>query len=150
MLEYVYGEYSDEKTRASLSILRRVADLLKKHPDSYRLIGGWAPYFLCKEHSLLGPHVGSMDIDLLLLPEKFPSDKVYESLSSELGDAGFEPEGMDQTAGKWCYRKVFDAVDVRVDFLAPSWKRSEIEQFANIQGIHAWQGYGTGPASRPF
>ena len=44
--------------------------LLVFEPPDLRLIGGWVPYLVCGEHSSLGPHVGSMDVDVLLIPER--------------------------------------------------------------------------------
>lgn len=143
----VADEYARSDTEACFSVLLLVADLLKRHGDSFRIVGGWVPKLLCKESELLGPHTGSLDVDVLLRPEGFPRT-AYGGLPQDLTDAGLEPEDHDLGANKWYARKVVRDVDVRIDFLAPRQRRDDPEE-VRIGGLNVWKAYGTAAALGP-
>lgn len=143
----VTDEYPRSDTDACFSVLLLVADLLKKRGDAFRIIGGWVPKLLCKQNELLGPHTGSLDVDILLRAESF-AKLAYEGLPKDLKGAGLEPESNDDGANQWYARKVVGEVDVRVDFLAPRQRREDPED-VRIGGLNVWKAYGTSAALGP-
>jgi hypothetical protein len=140
MKQDVYLEFSSTRTNTSLQILRRVADLLKRWPKGYRIVGGWGPYLLCKEHGLVGGHVGSIDIDVLLISSEFPADHVYERLDKDLASAGFNPDPANSC--RWILKECVDDAEIRLDFLAPGFTHDR-NSFETIHGVSAWKAYGT-------
>ncbi len=65
------GYYTEGLTTASRSALLELALTLRSYQDSIVLVGGWVPYFLIEEFGQgKFKHVGSIDIDLAVDPEK--------------------------------------------------------------------------------
>ena len=80
-------EYDDRGARATHSVLLELGQVLGAHRDALVVIGGSVP-------SLLMPnadpaHVGTLDIDLDLDPEKL-ADHGYADLVEKLDAAGYE------------------------------------------------------------
>lgn len=78
-------------TNASTSALLELALTLKVYRDALVLIGGWAPYYIVRD---LGrgsfEHIGSIDIDLAVDPERVGS-KQYATIVELLIDRGYSP-----------------------------------------------------------
>ena len=69
------GDYTEALTSASHSALAELALTLKSYKESLVLVGGWVPYFLIEEFGREDfQHVGSIDIDLAVDPDKIDQD----------------------------------------------------------------------------
>ena len=69
------GDYTEALTSASHSALAELALTLKSYKKSFVLVGGWVPYFLIEEFGREDfRHVGSIDIDLAVDPDKIDQD----------------------------------------------------------------------------
>ena len=75
--------YAREVTEASKSALLQLGLSLKRYHDDMVLVGGWAPYFIVKDHF---PHCGSIDIDLALRTTIMPR---YDSIRESVIDLGY-------------------------------------------------------------
>lgn len=123
------SDYPEEGTRAAFRVLSRVVEILAgctKEPGGYCIIGGWIPFLLCSEHASLGRHAGSMDVDILLIPESLRL-RTPDALGKALAKAGFEPERgqvlparANLASAKWWARNEAPGTDVRIDFMAPA------------------------------
>jgi len=76
--------YDRNLTEASKSALVEVCSTLSTYRDDFVLAGGWAPYFLTKEHF---DHCGSKDIDLVLKPSVMVK---YESIRKTVERLGYQ------------------------------------------------------------
>ena len=87
---------------ASTSALLELATALKHYSNALVLIGGWAPYYLVKDHGRPGfEHIGSIDIDLAIDPDWFPALRGQTGPPVTRGwirvkDAGAQPTGLDR------------------------------------------------------
>jgi hypothetical protein len=144
------SDYKPDETRAVFTILEQVTKILTdctEGSEGYCIIGGWVPYLVCGEHSSLGPHVGSMDVDVLLVPEQF---RTKTDLGDALLKAGFEPEAgqlfpsrVNAQSAKWWAGKVTPKLKIRIDFMAPAPDRGQafVESYAG--GLKVLRFYGT-------
>ncbi len=98
---------------------------LRPYKEAIVLVGGWVPYLLLESHKAPEDafrHVGSIDIDLIVDPNRV-SDDEYQTIVELIGETGWE-----QVPGKLFTfeRKIRgkDAVDrdITVDFLTPQQK----------------------------
>ena len=134
--------YPPTSTRASYGVLRRLARVFKGKGRIHRLIGGWVPFILCGDHAALGPHVGSNDIDVLLLPEpRF--DRALDALPRALLAENFEPDkstigkhGPNIHAATWWFRNAGPNEDVKVEFLAAAESDSQSGMDGIVQELH--------------
>lgn len=150
------SDYAPDGTKAALSVLARVAAVLAdcaQGAEGYCFIGGWVPFLLCGEHSSLGRHVGSMDVDVLLIPERMRLKSAIE-FGNELLKAGFEPEPgilfphrTNTQSARWWAREAAPKLDIRIDFMAPTRDRatSPVDSFA--AGLKILGFYGTSAAT---
>jgi hypothetical protein len=106
-------DYSRDAVQAARSVLVEVLHTLGNYRDNLVLVGGWVPEFLCPLPE--APHVGSMDIDLVL-DHRHLTGAAYQTIQQLLVGRGYE-QGPQPFI---FYRKV-DVGDrrlqVRVDFL---------------------------------
>lgn len=101
-----------------------LATALKHYRDALVLIGGWAPYYLVKDHGRKGSdHVGSIDIDLAVDPELVGSDE-YASIIELITDRDYMMRrSTDDRPIPFSYRKEIvlseggRSFDISVDFL---------------------------------
>lgn len=122
--------YSSGITSASKAVLLEVAATLRAYRDALVLIGGWVPYLLLQKHKLPDSpfdHVGSIDIDLAVDPEKIEESQ-YATIVGLLKERGYTPR--PDRAGKPLpnifEREVISPADgqphtIHVDFLT-HWK----------------------------
>lgn len=109
---------------ASTSALLELATALKHYSNALALIGGWAPYYLVKDHGRPGfEHIGSIDIDLAIDPDLIGSEE-YASIVDIITDRGYAMRrSIDKSPIPFSYRKdirvseVGLAFDISVDFL---------------------------------
>jgi len=76
--------YDRNLTEASRSALIELCSALNTYRDDFVLAGGWAPYFLTKDHF---NHCGSKDMDLVLRPSIMVR---YESIRKTLERLGYQ------------------------------------------------------------
>jgi len=93
----IAGDYDDRGTRAAHSVLLELGQVLGAHRDAMVVIGGSVPYLLMPNAD--PAHVGTLDIDLDLDPEKL-ADHGYADLVEKLDAAGYERnvEGLKEHA----------------------------------------------------
>ena len=113
--------YDDEQfrfvRRTCLYMATKLGDLL----DEVVVVGGLVPYLLVDQEDLpsgLGPHAGTMDLDMGLALAILSSER-YRELGRRLRDAGFEPEVNDQGNRRLQTWTVGAPHPVTVDFLIP-------------------------------
>lgn len=113
-------DYNSDEVEAAHSVLLEITHLLGAYRDSMILVGGWVPRFLCGEATV--PHVGSIDIDLLL-DHRTLQDPVYKTIKKLLAERGYK-EGEQPFI---FYREITingRIIPVEVDFLGAEYKGS--------------------------
>ena len=92
MPERLSNAYESNLTSASLSAILELGVTLKYYKDSMVLVGGWVPYFLIEEFGDLEfSHVGSIDIDLAINPDKINADE-YATIVDMIKRRGYKIE----------------------------------------------------------
>lgn len=150
------SDYSKTGTEAAFSVLSKIAAILAdctKGPEGYCVIGGWVPFLLCRQHASLGQHVGSLDVDILLDPDRVRL-KRPEALGLELLKANFDPEPgvlfpnrKNPSSAKWWARNVAPKMDIRIDFMAPTNERSRSLSETFAANLKILRFYGTNAAT---
>ena len=118
----VESSYSRPIVEASRSALLELSMGLRSYADALVLVGGWVPYFLLRDHKASDSefeHVGSIDIDLVVDPDKIGADE-YATIVETIADIGWKPF---ESRPFSFTRQVISSVDGRpyaisVDFLA--------------------------------
>lgn len=134
-----FPRYLPERTDASLAVVLRLAQELGSRPGSYVVIGGMAVYLLCREHSQLGTHLGSFDVDLALVPDALRNES---HLGSQLRSFGLRPDRNNPRSMYW-FADMEDKTSVPVDLLSPKISEQSPDEI-DIAGIRAWCPPGTG------
>ena len=117
------GDYTEALTSASHSALAELALTLKSYKESFVLIGGWVPYFLIEEFGREDfRHVGSIDIDLAVNPDKIDQD-AYATIIELIERRGYVQRIHNDQPILFTYEKdILSDIDeqeykIRVDFL---------------------------------
>ncbi len=118
------ADYAGDITEASTSALLELALALGAYRDALVLIGGWAPYYLIQDHgSREFRHIGSIDIDLAVDPEKIGPDQ-YATIVDLITERGYSMRrGIDGAPVPFSYQKGIPApsgsrtYNISVDFL---------------------------------
>ena len=121
-MKRVESSYSRPIVEASRSALLELSLTLRSYVDALVLVGGWVPYFLLRDQRASDgelEHVGSIDIDLVVDPDKIGADE-YATIIEIITDRGWAPLESRQFS---FVRQVVSSVDGRpyaisVDFLA--------------------------------
>jgi len=108
-------DYNPEEVEVCYSALIELMTVLGEYHSDIVLIGGWVPYFLCREHQK--EHVGSLDVDLAINFSRIGTDEyqtILEAIKSRDWREGKEP---------FIYEKTFKLpngrrVPVEINFLA--------------------------------
>ena len=120
------SSFEDQLIAASNSALVEVIRTLRPYREAIVLIGGWVPYLLLESHKTPGDsfrHVGSIDIDLIVDPNRVGDDE-YQTIVNLIRETGWE-----QVSGKqFTFERSIRAKDgidrdITVDFLTPSEQR---------------------------
>lgn len=140
MVQRLSGDYSEGLTSASLSALLELAVTLRSYQDSIVLVGGWVPYFLIEEFGRGDfKHVGSIDIDLAVDPEKVDRE-AYAGIVELIERRGYinrtDREGRPILFS--FHKSVPSPVDqkeynISVDFLTPSPQNSGRHRHVKVQ-----------------
>lgn len=86
-------DYGAGITEASKSVLLELFTILGTYRASLVLVGGWVPYFLLEIYKKKDDpfqHVGSIDIDIALNPEKIPP-RTYTTIVELIQERGYTP-----------------------------------------------------------
>lgn len=94
-------DYDSATTGASRSVLLEVMTILGEYREALVLIGGWGPYFLLPEGTTPSAgfgsqgkpfrHIGSIDIDLAVDPERITGEE-YKTIVRLLEERGYKPD----------------------------------------------------------
>jgi len=120
--------YDRNLTEASKSALAELCSALTMYRSDFVLAGGWAPYFLTKDHF---DHCGSKDIDLVLKPAIMTK---YESIRSIIKNLCYE-----ETSNPFRFKKnVTSPLDqkeysINIDFLTEPEAAEQIFPFIRVQ-----------------
>ena len=140
MVQRLSGDYSEGLTSASLSALLELAVTLRSYQDSIVLVGGWVPFFLIEEFGRGDfKHVGSIDIDLAVDPEKVDRE-AYAGIVELIERRGYinrtDREGRQILFS--FYKSVPSPVDqknydISVDFLTPEMQKTGRHRHVKVQ-----------------
>ena len=81
----IAADYDDRGDRAAHAVLVELGQVLGAHRDAIVVIGGAVPSLLIRDRG----HIGTLDIDLDLDPEKL-AEHGYAELVEKLLNAGYE------------------------------------------------------------
>lgn len=140
-------EYDDRGARAAHAVLVELGQVLGAHRDAIVVIGGSVPSLLMKDRG----HIGTLDIDLDLDPEKL-ADHGYAHLVEKLLAAGYERgvAGMKP----FQVRRTVDLKDggapvaVIVDLLMPKGAKTRKHRPPLVQGLRVQEADGGDVALR--
>lgn len=143
----IAADYDDRGARAAHAVLLELGQVLGAHRDAIVVIGGAVPSLLMKDRG----HIGTLDIDLDLDPEKL-ADHGYADLVEKLLAAGYERglEGMKP----FQIRRTVDLRDggtpvvVIVDLLMPKGAKTQKHRPPLIQGLRVQEADGGDVALR--
>lgn len=110
------GPYVSRQVEAARRVMVEVWQILGAYRDAIVLVGGWVPELLLPGAS--PPHTGSIDVDLLLNPERLRQAQ-YAELLRLLEERGYQKT---EKAFRYAREVVVDEgepVTVEVDFLVP-------------------------------
>jgi hypothetical protein len=117
------GDYVEALTSTSHSAFMELALTLQSYKESIVLIGGWVPYFLIEEFGRDDfRHVGSIDIDLAVNPDKIDQD-AYATIIELIERRGYVQRMHNDLPILFTYEKdILSDTDeqeykIRVDFL---------------------------------
>ena len=116
------SDYSGRDVEAARRVMAELAQILGSYREAFVLIGGWVPDLLLPE--AIPRHVGSLDVDLLLNPNKLKSGKYADILDL------IEQRGYCRTDQSFKYTKEVllgggPAIGVDVDFLIPEGAKTD-------------------------
>jgi hypothetical protein len=120
--------YDRNLTEASKSALAELSSALTIYKNDFVLAGGWAPYFLTKNHF---DHCGSKDVDLVLKPTIMIR---YESIRNIIKNLGYE-----ETSNPFRFNKnVASPLDkkeygINIDFLTEPEAAKQILPLIRVQ-----------------
>ena len=142
-------DYDDRGARAAHSVLLELGQVLGAHRDAMVVIGGSVPSLLMPKAD--PAHVGTLDIDLDLDPEKL-ADHGYADLVEKLDAAGYERnvEGLKP----FQLRRAVDLrdggvpVSVIVDLLMPKGARTTKNRPKLVEGLRVQEADGGDVALR--
>jgi hypothetical protein len=114
------SDYTTESHAAVRAGLLHLATVLGDLLDDVMVVGGMVPGLITTtlDDELLGPHVGTTDVDIALALAVLDADR-YREVAEGMRRAGFHPDVNDdgnQTVQRWV---LHDTLRVTVDFLIP-------------------------------
>lgn len=145
----VAGDYDDRGVRAAHAVLLELGQVLGAHREAMVVIGGSVPYLLMPNAD--PAHVGTLDIDLDLDPEKL-ADHGYADLVEKLDAAGYERnvESLKpfQLRRKVDLRDGGEPIAVIVDLLMPRGARTAKNRPKLVEGLRVQEADGGDVALR--
>lgn len=137
----------DTRARAELALLRLVYEL--RNDDVFLVVlGGLVPDVLARDDALIPEHLGTTDVDVLLITHVEP-DADLGGVECALERIEFEP---DPTADGWRWRGKVNGKVVKLEFLCdlPDQREGEIIRPRGCTALTAANLRGTGYVSRDF
>ncbi|MCL4421163.1 MAG: nucleotidyl transferase AbiEii/AbiGii toxin family protein [Candidatus Thermoplasmatota archaeon] len=127
--------FEDQLITTSKSALVELMRTLRHYKEAIVLVGGWVPYLLLESHKVPEDtfrHVGSIDIDLIVDPNRVSNDE-YQTMVELIAETGWEQvPGKQFTFERKIRGKDTVDRDITVDFLTPQQK--------NEEGKHRYRG----------
>jgi hypothetical protein len=114
------SDYAPREVEAARRVITELAQVLGEFREAMVLVGGWVPELLLSNAS--SPHVGSIDVDLLLDPSKLRSGK-YVGLLEMLERNGYRAGEKTFQYYKEVRVDERDPIRVDVEFLVPAGAR---------------------------
>lgn len=140
------GDYPDRDIKAAFVVLIELGQILKPFEESYVVVGGSVPWLLLDQGK--PPHLGTLDIDLGLNPEKL-DDGQYATLVETLERAGYDrnAEGLKPfQLLRTLPMEDGEPIPVIVDLLAPKGVKLKGSKPQLVQGLRVQQVDGCGVA----
>jgi hypothetical protein len=114
-------QYDDRSSQAVKKVLLELGQILGDYWDSLVLVGGAVPWLLLQDAE--EAHVGTVDVDLVLNPQKLQQEARYAALVQLLEQAGYQRQA--EGIGTFQLRKHIDVDDnqpvtVMLDLLKPN------------------------------
>jgi hypothetical protein len=145
----IAADYDDRGARAAHAVLVELGQVLGAHRDAIVVIGGTVPSLLLPEAE--PGHVGSLDIDLDLDPEKL-ADHGYADLIEKLDAAGYE-RNVDGLKPFQLRRRLdlgdgSEPIAVIVDLLMPKGAKTKKNRPQLVEGLRVQEADGGDVALR--
>ena len=133
------ADFSEAVLARSKGVMVELWLVLGVYRESMTLIGGWAPYFIVEKFGRKEDdfrHIGSIDIDVALDPEKIDSE-AYESIAKLLSQRGYKPRA-DKLGDPIPFSFERDVLEdfppIQIDFLGPEYGGSgKSHRFQKVQ-----------------
>lgn len=137
----------EARARAELALVRLLHELKDDSPFIV-VLGGLVPEVLARDDGLVPEHLGTTDVDVLLIAHVDPE--------ADLGgvERGLKRLGFDPDPGKdgWRWRGPIDGMPVKLEFLCdlPEHREREIIRPSGCKALTAANLRGTGYVARDF
>jgi hypothetical protein len=112
------------------------------------VLGGLVPEVLARDEALVPEHLGTTDVDVLLITHVDP-DADLGSVERALENLGFKP---DPNEDGWRWRGPIEGVPVKLEFLCdlPDYREGEVVRPSGCRALSAQNLRGTGYVARDF
>ena len=135
------------RARAELALVRLLHEL--RDEDVFLVVlGGLTPEVLARDDALVPEHLGTTDVDILLITHIDPNADLGD-VEQGLKRLGFEP---DANEDGWRWRGPIEGISVRLEFLCdlPEHREGEIIRPRGCTALSAANLRGTGYVARDF
>lgn len=134
-------EYSDRQVQAAHRVLVDIGQVLASFRDCLVLVGGWVPDLLLPDAE--EPHVGSIDVDLVLDAAKLNDGRYAEMIKLLLDTGRYRPGDKEfQLVVEVDLKDEELPVHVEVEFLAPKEVKLEKKQAEAAKRLSSSSGGG--------
>lgn len=137
----------ETRARAELALVR-LLHALGDEDVFIVVLGGLVPEVLASDEALVPKHLGTTDVDVLLISHVDP-DADLGSVERALERLDFKP---DPNEGGWRWRGPIDEVQVKLEFLCdlPDYREGEVVRPSGCTALSAQNLRGTGYVARDF
>lgn len=137
----------ETRARAELALVR-LLHALGDEDVFLVVLGGLVPEVLASDEALVPEHLGTTDVDVLLITHVEP-DADLGSVERALESLDFKP---DSSEDGWRWRGPIDGVQVRLEFLCdlPDYREGEVVRPSGCRALSAQNLRGTGYVARDF
>ena len=137
----------ETRARAELALVR-LLDALEDEDIFLVVLGGLVPEVLAGEEALVPDHLGTTDVDILLITHVHP-DADLGSVERALGSLDFQP---DPNEDGWRWRGPIGGVPVKLEFLCDlsDYREGEVIRPSGCRELSAQNLRGTGYVARDF
>lgn len=137
----------ETRARAELALVR-LLHALGDEDVFLVVLGGLVPEVLASDQALVPEHLGTTDVDVLLITHVDP-DADLGSVEEALGQLDFKP---DPNEDGWRWRGSIEGVPVKLEFLCdlPDYREGEVVRPSGCRALSAQNLRGTGYVARDF